>query len=312
MMAARRVFMWPLIIIGLGCVWLLITAGTLPDATGDILLRAWPALLVLFGMDILLGRRRVQISRFSVEIKTVGMVLTLLLVGFVVWAAYTKQADVVRSENIKTFTQTLPEEITRLRLELSLERTSVSVSPDDGRDLNASYQGSRESEVEMLWSVEGDSAVLVISETRPSAIPRLEDYGRGTLDITLPVGVTLQRVSMIGDRGDVTADLQALQLERVEITLAGGDIALILPHQDMAITGALKTAGGNIELDVPTDVPVTLNPARGTGEPAYEYNLLRYDLLRDGTLKEKNAQAFQISLDYWLKDGAGLIVRDLK
>ena len=57
----RRNVLWPLIIMAVGGIWLLKVADAFPDAVDDILARAWPALLILFGFDVLLGRRRLRI-----------------------------------------------------------------------------------------------------------------------------------------------------------------------------------------------------------------------------------------------------------
>jgi hypothetical protein len=310
MTTARRNLMWPLIVIAVGCIWLLMTAGALPEATGDIILRAWPALLILFGFDVLFGRRRLRLWRSSVELSLVGLVVTVALLAGLVRFAYQNQADVVRADNVKTFSQVLPEEVSHVSLEISLDRTAVTASPVTGnpRELGAEYKGSKDSNVDMIWTPDGDSGVLKVIETHTSKIPKLEDYGRGTLTITLPAGVVIDVFDVSNQHGDVTADLQPLQVERIDLRVGSGNLTLHLPAQDV-LQGKLKTGDGGIELFVPQNMALVL---KAHGDPDYyTYDKLRYDLLADGTLKRTNTQAFQISLDVELKRGAPLTVTDL-
>jgi len=71
MTVTRRSLMWPILIIAIGCVLLLQAAGAFPEAVGDLLLRSWPALVILFGLDVLFGRRRLRILGRSIEISLV-------------------------------------------------------------------------------------------------------------------------------------------------------------------------------------------------------------------------------------------------
>jgi hypothetical protein len=312
MTTTRRNLMWPLIIVAVGAVWLLMTAGALPEAVGDIVLRAWPAVLVLFGFDILFGRRRVQIWRLSVEMSLVGLAVTVVLLVGLVWLAYRNQAEVVRADNVQAFSQVLPEEMSHLRLEISLDRTAVTASPatTNPRELGAEFKGSKDSDVKMIWSVEGETGILTVTETHASPIPKLKDYGRGTLNLTLPADTVIDVLDLSNHHGDVAADLQPLQVEQIDVSVDSGNLTVHLPAQDV-LQGRLKTGDGSLELFVPQSMALVLK-AQGSGEPDYRYDTFRYDLLRDGTLKRRNTEAFQISLDVWVKSGAPLTVTDLQ
>jgi hypothetical protein len=284
MTTTRRSIMWPLVIITVGSIWLLMSAGAFPEAVGDVLLRAWPALLILFGFDVLLGRRRLRILYWSVEMSLVGLVVMVLALAGLVWLAYAKQADVVRSDYVKTFSQTLPDEVIQMHFEISVGRTTVTIHPGSTRDLQAEFKGGKESEVQMGWSVEGDSAVFRVVEEHPNAIPRLANYGRGTLDITLPADVIIKEFKLSGERGDVTADLQPLRVEWLELAIKRGDLKVNLPAQD-ALSGVLTSGDGGIELLVPPGMALMVGLKPGSGDPNYQYDTLTYDVLRDGTLK---------------------------
>jgi hypothetical protein len=313
MTTTRRNVLWPLMIMAVGGIWLLMVADAFPDAVDDILTRAWPALPVLFGFDVLFGRRRLHIWRWRVETSLAGVVIVLFLVGGVVWFAYQKQADVVRADNVKTFSEVLSEDVNRVRLEIALERTSITIKPaeDDPRRLGVTFMGSSESRVEMVWSSEGDTGVLTVEETYRNAIPKLEDYGRGTLEISLPTSVIIEQFDLNGGQGDVTVDLRPVHMRQILLTVDQGDIQLSLPALDV-LQGDLRTSEGSIELLVPPGRALDVKLSPGSGTPRYRYDEDKYDVLLNGEIKPANTTAFQYALNVWLKEDAWFIITDLE
>ena len=311
MTSTPRNNMWPLLIMGIGCVWLLMVVGTFPEAVGDILKRAWPALTFLFAVDVLLARRKLRIGRRRVDLSVLGVLLTIVILGGIVWFGYQHQANVLRTNHVETLNQTLPPDIARLRVDLNVRRTGVVITPavEDGRAVLAEFRGSRESVVNMGWSIEGDTAVLTITETAPNSIPKLEDYGRGTLAVMLPADAVIDTLTLTGSRGDVSVDSRLLKIEQINLVVDSGNLALYLPTLDV-LQGDLRTDDGGIDIYVPAGMALILK-TRG-GEPDLKYDSFQYDWLRDGTLKYKAGEPYQFSLDVWLKKGAPLTVTNLE
>lgn len=313
MIATRRNFMWPLIVIAVGGLWLLIVADVFPDAVADLLKRAWPALLILFGYDILLGRRRLSLARWTLDTSLLGVILTVIFVLGVIWFAYNKQGDVVRTENVVTFAEPISDEIEKVHITVDVERTTLTILPtsDDSRTISAEFVGSTGSKVVMDWTTEGATGVLTIREAIPESIPKLDEYGRGTLAIALPTTVIIEPFELTGASGDVELDLSRVFLRQIAVDMDEGDIALYLPRLD-TLQGNLKTGDGGIELFVPPNTVLNVQLAGGSGKPRYEYNPLRYDLLATGELKLIDSQGAQYALDVSLKGGALLRIVDLE
>jgi hypothetical protein len=313
MIAARRSFLWPLLILALGVVWLFVTTDAVPDAFADLLQRAWPALLVLIGLEALLGRRQLAIGARRLPASALIVLVVVVALGVIVALAYQKQADSVRAENVQTFEQPLGEDIRALEVTAQLERTAITVGPGEAgvQTIAARYAGSRGHTVTMEWGAEAQTGTLAVVETNGGSIPRLEDYGRATFELSLPdkTPITLLRVE--SEAGDAELDLRALQIQRLESALSDGSLVVTLPSGE-ALNGRLEVRGGNLELRVPAGIPMTVSLAEGSGEPSYIYDDLRYDLLRDGTLKLENATEFQIGLTVWLESGATLRVVDIE
>jgi hypothetical protein len=309
----RRNVMWPLIIMAVGGIWLLKVANAFPDAVDDILARAWPALLILFGFDVVLGRRRLRLLRWRVDTSLIGVVITLALVVGVIGFAYRKQADVVRADNIQSYSDVLADEVDRVRLEVNVERTSVTVKPAEGnpRGLDVTFKGTNESQVDFAWSTNGSTGTLTVDEAYRNAIPKLEDYGRSTLDISLPTGVVVDVFDLSGGEGDAALDLRALYMRQIQLTIDAGNIQLYLPSFDV-LQGDLKTGNGSIELLVPASSALDVKLAPGSGTPHYRYDEDKYDVLLNGEIKPTNTTAFQYALNVWLKSGASLVITDVQ
>jgi hypothetical protein len=310
MTTARRRVLWPLLIIALGVLWLLVAADALPNAVGDLMGRAWPALLVFFGFDVLWGRRRLRVRRLAVEMGWIGLLLTAALLAGVIALAYRQQADVLRSENVQTLVQALAPDVERVRVDARVLRTAVTISAAaDGEELRAVYAGSRESYVTMAWSQDGGTGLLSVAEEARNAIPRLADYGRGTLELLLPAGTYVEVLQVAGDSGDLAADLAQMRVAQLALTAGEGDVTVQLPTLDV-MQGRITARSGGIELIVPEGMALDVKLEAGSGEPVYVYDSFRYDLLRDGELRRRNVAAFQYVLDVWLKDGAELTITD--
>ncbi|MBN1680422.1 MAG: DUF4097 family beta strand repeat protein [Anaerolineae bacterium] len=313
MTATHRGLLWPVLIIAGGSLWLCAVVGVFPDAVKDILERVWPALLVFFGFDVLFGRRQIRVGRVHIGADIIGLVATITLVSVLVWLAYGKQADVVRDDTVQTFAETLSADISQIRVDLSVKRTAVTIRPStaDPRDLSTVYKGPSESDVEIAWVVNGSEAVLTVTEKTSTAVPKLESFGRGTLEVILPPKVRIEQLTISGEHGDADVDIRPLQIDQVTVSVDSGNLALVLPDNEV-LTGVLEMGDGGIKLSVPRDVALTLSLAQNSGEPSYEYDTFRYDVLRNGTLKVKNTDTFQVGLTVSLDDGASLIVQDLE
>lgn len=311
MTVTRRSLMWPILIIAIGCVLLLQAAGAFPEAVGDLLLRSWPALVILFGLDVLFGRRRLRILGRSIEISLVALVVLVIALAGVIWLAYANQANELRTDNVVAFEETVAADVEQVLVIVEVDRVGITVGAEagGGRELTAEFAGSRESEVTMDWAVEAGTGTLTIRETHPSSIPKLEDYGRGSLDIGLPPDVTVQQLVIAGARGDVTIDLLPVRVQQIDVSVVEGDVTVALPGQD-TLQGKVTARDGAIQLTVPEQIALIVGLQPGSGTPSYEYDRLRYDVLLDGQLKRSNTDAFQISLDVWLKNGAALTVID--
>ncbi|MFH1446871.1 MAG: DUF5668 domain-containing protein, partial [Chloroflexota bacterium] len=116
----RSVF-WPIILIGVGLVWLLSNLGIIPRENLWLLINMWPVLLVLAGLDLIFARR----------IPIIGVLLglgVLVLVVYLLQGGFDQGIDAMPEVKLETF-EVSAEGITAADIELNLSTQPVKVFP---------------------------------------------------------------------------------------------------------------------------------------------------------------------------------------
>lgn len=302
-------FIWGLVALAVGVIALLRTLDVLPAGIYDLALRAWPALLVLFGLGTLL-RNRIPLGNL------IALVVSAALVGGLAVSAYSSRATQERSDYQESIAQPIPPEITLLRVSVETLATDVEIvrSLSSGT-VSGQFSGSSESLLNANYNELGDgTADLNITESRSSSFPMLEAIGRGRLLLELPAGVALD-VSFIGQDGTVSLNMDGLALERLNMDLVKGNAAVSLPNYRPlgsapdATLGALVVREGNITLVVPPTIAARFTLNRGGSGLRPDFDSTVYNLLAegDGILEARSFDAAEIQVRYTVTVPRGLI-----
>jgi len=302
-------FIWGLVALAVGVIALLRTLDVLPAGIYDLALRAWPALLVLFGLGTLL-RNRIPLGNL------IALVVSAALVGGLAVSAYSSRATQERSDYQESIAQPIPPEITLLRVSVETLATDVEIvrSLSSGA-VSGQFSGSSESLLNANYNELGDgTADLNITESRSSSFPMLEAIGRGRLLLELPAGVALD-VSFIGQDGTVSLNMDGLALERLNMDLVKGNAAVSLPNYRPlgsapdATLGALVVREGNITLVVPPTIAARFTLNRGGSGLRPDFDSTVYNLLAegDGILEARSFDAAEIQVRYTVTVPRGLV-----
>jgi len=302
-------FIWGLVALAVGVIALLRALDVLPAGIYDLALRAWPALLVLFGLGTLL-RNRIPLGNL------IALVVSAALVGGLAVSAYSSRATQERSDYQESIAQPIPPEITLLRVSVETLATDVEIvrSLSSGT-VSGQFSGSSESLLNANYNELGDgTADLNITESRSSSFPMLEAIGRGRLLLELPAGVALD-VSFIGQDGTVSLNMDGLALERLNMDLVKGNAAVSLPNYRPlgsapdATLGALVVREGNITLVVPPTIAARFTLNRGGSGLRPDFDSTVYNLLAegDGILEARSFDAAEIQVRYTVTVPRGLI-----
>jgi len=251
--ARNRRFFWPLLVIALGAVALAQALGAFPPTVADLINRAWPIVLVIAGLALLLGQAG-PLGRFA---PLIAVIAGAALLGVIVALAYTTRAATERTDNTVQITQPLEGPVDLLRVVVRSLDTTVEISPrvpDEQRVITAEFIGSAESVIASDFAT-GEEGVttFTLEETRPNAIPALETIGRGRLRIELPLGVPVA-LDFTNGSGTVSLNLLGLDVRRLDVIMQEGDLLLSLPKSSFDRPGEIYLARGDVSVFVPEDI----------------------------------------------------------
>ncbi|MFN8378483.1 MAG: DUF5668 domain-containing protein [Anaerolineae bacterium] len=305
---SRRTYPLAGFILVLLALYLLASAlGVIPAGVQDLINRAWPALLVLAGLSILL-RGRVP---FSSLIAVGG---ALVVAGVIGVAAYQNQATQPGTGTQQAIDQTIPADLTLLRVRLALNSTDVNVvSGLAANSVKGQYTGSAANWVAIAYEEAPDrSATLTLTETQPGGIPTLDQLGRGILELELPPDIPLD-VEYLGKDGDATFNLNDVALERLNVDLLSGDLVVTLPNYQPVLVpsgesnGALTTSAGNLALFIPQSVAARLELNRGGSGIEPQFDPAQFNYLVGDVLESRTIDSAPFALDYTLNVPRGQI-----
>jgi hypothetical protein len=284
-----------LVVFAIAVIALLRALGTIPDGVYDLILRASPVLLVLFGLSVFL-RGRVPLGSF------VALILSAALVAGVVYTAFSQRATQQRTEFEQDIEQALPANLTLLRVHIQTLTTDVDIvrAPEGDTSISGRFVGSTESVINVELVDGGDTtATFTLTEGRQSSFPLLEALGRGTLRLELPAGVALD-VGFRGEQGAVTLNMDGTSLERLNVDLVGGNAVITLPaynplgrNSPNENLGTLAARNGDIAIIVPGEVSGRFELNRGGSglRPIFPESYLYLDgdiLLKAGDIENSD------------------------
>jgi hypothetical protein len=282
---------------------LALSVGSISGGIQDLILRAWPALLILFGLWLLL-RDRVPAAG------PIALVISIGAAAALAAAAYSQRAAEVRTDNripvVESFTG-----VERLQIIVDVLNTQLEMLDGSANALSGEFVGARASSL-TTSRTDGATTVLTLRESQGDGLPLLDDIGRGTLRLTLPTAIPIE-LTISGLDGAATLNLSAVALERLEIALGRGDIAVTLPDYqprslpDAIANGTIATGSGNITLILPGQVAARLELNRGGSgiEPSYDPTVFNY--LVGDVLESRDILSAPFALRYALTTPDGLI-----
>jgi hypothetical protein len=243
----------PIILIGLGIIFLLNNLGLLSWSIWGTLLRLWPMLLVAAGLDLILGRRSVWGSLLA-------LVLTLAILGAAIWLSGTEigAGQQGRSEEI---VQPLGEaEQAEVIVDPGIGTLRVEAGVDSTNLVEGTVGLARREELTRSFSVEGETATFALRTQTASFGPFAAGWGGQRLwDLQLSPDVPLRLEINLG-LGETNVDLTGLTIEGLDVEQGIGQATITLPDEGRfgaRVEGAIgqtvvvipRTLAARIQLD---------------------------------------------------------------
>ena len=213
----------PVILIGLGVVFLLNNLGLLAWSVWDVLFRLWPILLIAVGLDVLIGRRSIWGSLLA-------LVLTLARLAGVLWlfesGVITGQAAATE-EIAQALDGATQAEVT---LAPAAGRLHVEALPESNNLVSGVIRPISGERVEPDFAVQGETATFSL-RSEGAFTPFTPGWG-GQLgwDLGLNSDVPLELASSLG-AGQADLDLTDLMVSDLRVSMGVGQTSVVLPDE---------------------------------------------------------------------------------
>jgi len=214
----------PVILIGLGVVFLLNNLGMLAWSVWEVIFRLWPVLLIAAGLELIIGRRSVWGSLLA-------LVLTLAVLAGALWlfGAGIGTGRVVAAEEIRQALNGATQ------AEVIIAPAVGTLHVDALRESASLVEGvihlGRGERVTRDFAIEDEKASLALRSEGTTFSPFVGWWGdeRGW-DLGLTPGVPLQLEISLG-AGQSDVDLTGLMVSNLDVSMGVGQTRVILPDE---------------------------------------------------------------------------------
>ena len=296
-----------LVLLAAALVVLLNMLHLIPAPVFDLFLRSWPVLFVLVGLTVLL-RPRVALGGL------IALVISAVLVAGVATFAFSSRADQQRDDYTEPITQEISDNVTLLRIRVQTLATEVELLRRVGaeRTISGQFVGSSESDIQIVYNEADASADFQLVEQQVNQLPLLENVGRGTLRLELPVDLPVD-IELQAGSGAVTLNMGGIAIERLNLNLQSGDALVTLPvyqpllSQPGDMLGTLAVRDGDITVIVDPAVAARLELNRGGSGIEPLYDAAFYNYLVGDVLEARNIETAGIVFAYTITAPRGQI-----
>lgn len=252
-----RSLFWPVILIGIGVLWLMGNLGLIQSNALNLLAALWPLLLVGAGLDLLFARRS----------PVIGALIALLLVGaaaFVLVSGSTLGIQLPGGNfKVERFTAPL-DGAQSATINLDTASQSVAVSSLDSSDLLMDATIGHYGEMDFL--VSGGAERQITLRKRPGTniqfgfIPTQQQGWEIYLAREVPIDLRVDSGS-----GSIAMDLTQLSLTALTLDSGSGSSSIRLPATDSAYNVDIESGSGSVTLVLPADSTLTARIDSGSG-----------------------------------------------
>lgn len=263
----------PIILVGLGILFLLNNLGLLSWAIWPALVRLWPLLLIAIGLDLLIGRR-----------SALGSLLVALLMlaalGAAIW-----WTDAWAGVSMPLANQTLSQPLSgakRATIDIGLGAGTLRLgaqSEADGLITGTVAQGPRD-QIQRDFAINGDSATFRLHAVRQngwSAPLRFRNGEELVWDLRLNPDVPL-RIDLSTGAGTATLDLTRLHITELNVSTGVGTTTVNLPQRGI-VHASVSGGVGDTTISIPAGMAARISASAGLGQVRVTGNFERQDKL---------------------------------
>ena len=282
---------WGLVLVALGLIFLLQNLGVIGWDVWGTLWRFWPVVLVLIGLNILLGGRTPWLM-FGITV--------LVLIGIVVAAVLIERS---REGTVgATFSQPL-QGITRAEIEVNFGAGELSIgSLPAGSAILA--EGDGYPEVRLVRGMRlADEATGVLKLSVPGrGVWPFGDSGlrlNASFNREIPIDLTVKTGA-----SDAEVDLTDLRIQRFDMDLGAASATVRLPASAGATVAEVSAGAASLRIFIPEGVAARIKPETALG--SFNVDTSRFPKVGD-SYESPNFAAASNRVDLTVKSGVASI-----
>ena len=262
-MRKRPGLLFPFLLVVVGAVALLNSQGLIPWSIWD-LWRFWPLLLVLLGLEMVLGR-----TRWGSAVFLVIALVAVVGVGAFYSTGFGDHLIETSSESQFLEQELSGAESARVRIELGYGELQITELVDSPNLMEGEFVHSQGTyECVKRYQVSGDKGHLTLSSERSAGFGTSWDPSRGCrwmveLNASIPL---MLDVSM--GAGEATLDLSRLWVTELDLDSGKGRVEVIFPEDAGLTTAEIDVGIGDVTLVIPRGVAARIDIDQGLGSVA--------------------------------------------
>ena len=248
----------PILMVGAGILFLFNNLGWIDWSIWESLLRLWPLLLIIGGLDLIIGRRSA----------VGGVVVALLAVTMLVGGVWYLNGDVAARPTVILNGETVAFPIDGVqkavvKISLSTGELRLGDGAAAANVLDGKIQNPRGEEIKQGNEREGNTlyTTLAVREGTSNIFPGSRQNNIWDLHLNQEVPMTLAVSTGVGES---TLDLRRLTLTGLDLSMGIGTTTVSLPRQG-DFTGEISGGIGRTVIRVPADLAVRLDISTGIG-----------------------------------------------
>jgi len=266
----RGGFVWPLILITLGVIFLLSNLGVLNWNVWDLVWRLWPVLIIAIGLDILFGRR-------SAVGALIVLLLVIVLVAGLVWYMVT-QSPLAVGQTLTTdrvVQERADATSADVRIGFGAGQLRIGALKDSPNLVEGTVTTGSSERVIRDFRIEGGVARFYLHS---EGVP-LGPWGRRgndrtwSLDLSPSMPMALDVSTGVGQS---MIDLSGLKVTDLKVSSGVGETTLTLPTHGRV--GAKVSGGiGQLTVTVPEGMAARIHASAGLGSVSLSSRFVRQD-----------------------------------
>ncbi|MHB8932550.1 MAG: LiaF transmembrane domain-containing protein [Bellilinea sp.] len=234
-------WVWGVISLGLGTIFLLANFGYLEWSSLSLLLKLWPLLLVALGLDLIFQGR-------SMATTIIGILLAILIVVSVAWFAISS-SPTARLGNTPLMQSLEGATSANIRISDPVGRLEISSGANDDLLMEGTVDLPGNQTLSQDYEVKNKHGSLNLSTSGKSVGPWMTGFDEPLwlIEVTDDVPLTLNTETAAGS---MSVDLTGLDVTEFTATVAVGSLDVTLDSED-EMQGKLSNPVGKITIHIP-------------------------------------------------------------